>query len=832
MAAAITTAIGWRKHHKPQRKTTKRPNFDYENVKSDRDFVLDSKALAYRPSLLLPDLSEDGKAFFNLVHNGDVIDVIDFISHQENFDINCQNYQGFTALHIAVNNEDVPMVEYFAQFDEINIGDCVLHAVLIGNCRIMEILLDKLKNTDRSETYLPDDYESTEFSVDMTPLILAAHQQHYECIKVLMKRGHRIEKPHSPKCFCGDVCLKLKERESLVESIARLNCYKALASPAYICQSSDDPILTAFELSLELTECAFVEKEFHKDYTDLAASVKKFPVLLLDQCRSTEEVEELLEWSKDGIDEGGQTLRFPRLDKAMDCQQKEFVAHHSCQQVLRMAWVGKWIEWKAYNDPQKLAHAIFRIFTLPLASVFYLVAPYTKLAQSLKSPMNKFLYYSASYMAFLVMLFIQNDRDRMDFVRGPPNTGLEWAIAIYVFGLLWKEIKQVWGDGIKKYLSQKWNWYDMIMMMVFLLTFILWVVAYHDVRVNGNKFLERKYWEMTDPTLLAECTLAIATIMAFGRVLQFFQVNNTLGPLQVSISKMFIDVGRFLCIFFIVIFSFSTGLSKLYTYYGGQLIIDSNGIKKPQLGAFTTFTDSVKTLFWAIFAMSPINAADVVISPYTKQDGNETIVYINKHEITQTVGALMFGAYHVIAIIVLLNMLIAMMTNSYQMVFDNADVEWKFARTEVWQSFLEEGGTLPPPFNLIPSPKSFSKFAKWLALKCLGREQAHCSLLKCCYIDDENARSLESKRESYQLLMSKLIQRYLGHKKIAENKQEHNDVDTSTVHDNIHQELKELKQMLKRFMGENTTRSSKTNLRSDRESSPNSSTGSLIEVFL
>ena len=37
---------------------------------------------------------------------------------------------------------------------------------------------------------------------------------------------------------------------------------------------------------------------------------------------------------------------------------------------------------------------------------------------------------------------------------------------------------------------------------------------------------------------------------------------------------------------------------------------------------------------------------------------------------------------------------------------DNADVEWKFARTRVWLSFFEEGGTLPPPFNLIPSPKA------------------------------------------------------------------------------------------------------------------------------
>lgn len=33
-------------------------------------------------------------------------------------------------------------------------------------------------------------------------------------------------------------------------------------------------------------------------------------------------------------------------------------------------------------------------------------------------------------------------------------------------------------------------------------------------------------------------------------------------------------------------------------------------------------------------------------------------------------------------------------------------MEWKFARAKLWFSYFEEGGTLPVPFNLIPSPKS------------------------------------------------------------------------------------------------------------------------------
>jgi transient receptor potential cation channel subfamily C member 4 len=71
---------------------------------------------------------------------------------------------------------------------------------------------------------------------------------------------------------------------------------------------------------------------------------------------------------------------------------------------------------------------------------------------------------------------------------------------------------------------------------------------------------------------------------------------------------------------------------------------------------------------------------------------------------------LMFGSYSVINIIVLLNMLIAMMSNSYQIISERADVEWKFARTMLWISYFEDGDTVPPPFNLCPTVKNIKKF--------------------------------------------------------------------------------------------------------------------------
>lgn len=43
-----------------------------------------------------------------------------------------------------------------------------------------------------------------------------------------------------------------------------------------------------------------------------------------------------------------------------------------------------------------------------------------------------------------------------------------------------------------------------------------------------------------------------------------------------------------------------------------------------------------------------------------------------------------------------------------------ADTEWKFARSKLWLSYFEAGGTLPTPFNIIPTPKTMWSLISWL----------------------------------------------------------------------------------------------------------------------
>ncbi|PAV75940.1 hypothetical protein WR25_09382 [Diploscapter pachys] len=170
---------------------------------------------------------------------------------------------------------------------------------------------------------------------------------------------------------------------------------------------------------------------------------------------------------------------------------------------------------------------------------------------------------------------------------------------------------------------------------------------------DSFRYAIRTYWTSSEPMLVAEALFAVGNVFSFARIIYLFQTNPYLGPLQISLGCMLVDVAKFCFIFVLIISSFSIGLAQLYWYYDPDA---------------------------------------------------------DNHQFTQWVGRAMFILYHCTSIIVLLNMLIAMMSHSFQIINDHADLEWKFHRTKLWMAHFDEGSSLAPPFNLVITPKSILYF--------------------------------------------------------------------------------------------------------------------------
>ena len=145
--------------------------------------------------------------------------------------------------------------------------DALLLAIKLGHDEIAEMILEHPKydeiNADlrKDSDFFERLNDHSQFTDETTPLILAAQNNRYEVVMALLMKGQLIEKPHKYNCICSECCDKQKKDE-LKFAKGRLNAYKGMASEAYISLSSEDPILTSFELRNELHGVATAEKYY------------------------------------------------------------------------------------------------------------------------------------------------------------------------------------------------------------------------------------------------------------------------------------------------------------------------------------------------------------------------------------------------------------------------------------------------------------------------------------------------------------------------------------------------------------------------------------------
>lgn len=67
--------------------------------------------------------------------------------------------------------------------------------------------------------------------------------------------------------------------------------------------------------------------------------------------------------------------------------------------------------------------------------------------------------------------------------------------------------------------------------------------------------------------LLSEGAFAAGMIFSFLKLVHIFSVNPHLGPLQISLGRMIIDIIKFFFIYTLVLFAFGCGLNQLLWYY-------------------------------------------------------------------------------------------------------------------------------------------------------------------------------------------------------------------------------------------------------------------------
>ncbi|XP_028619920.1 short transient receptor potential channel 3 isoform X4 [Grammomys surdaster] len=713
-----------------------------------------------------PSLTAEEERFLDAAEYGNIPVVRKMLEESRTLNVNCVDYMGQNALQLAVGNEHLEVTELLLKKENLaRIGDALLLAISKGYVRIVEAILghpgfaasrrltlSPCEQELRDDDFYAYDEDGTRFSPDITPIILAAHCHKYEVVHLLLLKGARIERPHDYFCRCAD-CAEKQRLDAFSHSRSRINAYKGLASPAYLSLSSEDPVLTALELSNELAKLANIEKEF------------------------------------------------------------KFVAHPNCQQQLLTIWYENLSGLREQTIAIKCLVVLVVALGLPFLAIGYWIAPCSRLGRILRSPFMKFVAHAASFIIFLGLL-VFNASDRFEGITTLPNitvidypkqifrvkttqfTWTEMLIMVWVLGMMWSECKELWLEGPREYIVQLWNVLDFGMLSIFIAAFTARFLAflqatkaqqYVDSHVQESDLSEvtlppevqyftyaRDKWLPSDPQIISEGLYAIAVVLSFSRIAYILPANESFGPLQISLGRTVKDIFKFMVLFIMVFLAFMIGMFILYSYYLGAKV-------NP---AFTTVEESFKTLFWSIFGLSEVTS----------------VVLKYDHKFIENIGYVLYGIYNVTMVVVLLNMLIAMINSSYQEIEDDSDVEWKFARSKLWLSYFDDGKTLPPPFSLVPSPKSLVYFIMRIAnfSKCrrrrlqkdlelgMGNSKSRLNLFtqsNSRVFESHSFNSILNQPTRYQQIMKRLIKRYVLKAQVDKENDEVNEG-----------ELKEIKQ--------------------------------------
>jgi len=303
-------------------------------------------------------------------------------------------------------------------------------------------------------------------------------------------------------------------------------------------------------------------------------------------------------------------------------------------------------------------------------------------------PYVKFCFHTAFYLGYLaaIVLVIQS----VNIFTGelPLNMGIpELIFHITTITRCIEELGQMYTSGWSKYIASIWNVLDLAAIFLSLIVLALRlltvesVLDYH-IESAAQRGLVSAHTAYEGLLPLTRTLLAVVVCCVGFRMLDIFTFSRNLGVYKIILIKMLVDdVSAFLWIFAVLsLVSFGLAFQVLLPGLRHSGDYWSLPVLMPIFGIFGDFDVSVFT--------------DYLAPEYSTDRAWISIL-------NNVVGVLMLLFSLLMSTIVLVNLLIAQMSDTYSEIKASSLQQWQFDRIHLILEFKDERGPLPPPLNII-----------------------------------------------------------------------------------------------------------------------------------
>lgn len=479
------------------------------------------------------------------------------------------------------------------------------------------------------------------------PICFAAANGHNDVLDYLLTKNFDAYSLLLDNKFLVDLveCGKVNENVSLKKFI--------LLSPA--------PVEIAVKLSSNYLALSEKEKSIAKDLVAASKFCQNLANELVTIVASFKNIESLLK----AVDNQGSTF----IDILINCEQKEVLSNFVIQQSFSDIW-----DSNLKMGSLKMI-SIFILFLLPpIWILFSLPIPIRFKKNGLilnRVPIIKFLCFLVSHIYLVALLYLTCVQPMKPI--SSMNASLpeyhEWLLLAWFSGLLVAELSHPSDKGGLGFLK-----------IISIISGTLgWVL--HVVTFGLSEGEQIRYELFYGRNILFGFVLLVCCI----QLLDFLSFHASFGPWAIIFREILKDVFIFVGIFILVLLGFSCLFTAAYqdVYPDPDNKADPSW-KDPRSLGLNIFA-SLEFMFFSIFGITdPSDLPTISRSP------------IQALAIEKTV----YCVYVLATMTILLNLLVAMMSTTYQRIQQQSDIEWKFGRAKLIRNMAKTSANPPSPLNI------------------------------------------------------------------------------------------------------------------------------------